>query len=85
MLVVDQAAGLKQYSTDSRVFMWAALLHDIGKPLVTKRHRGKITAYNHDREGAELTRRFLRPLTEEEDFIERVAWLVRYHMQILYV
>lgn len=41
MLVVDQAAGLKQYSTDSRVFMWAALLHDIGKPLVTKRHRGK--------------------------------------------
>jgi hypothetical protein len=32
MLVVDEAAGRKQYSSDSRVFMWAALLHDIGKP-----------------------------------------------------
>jgi len=85
MLVVDEAAGRKQYSSDSRVFMWAALLHDIGKPPVTKKRRGKITAYNHDREGAALARRFLLPLTREEDFVERVAWLVRYHMQLLYV
>lgn len=85
MLVVDEAAGRKRYSADGRVFMWAALLHDIGKPPVTRKRRGKITAYDHDREGAALTRRFLLPLTRDEDFVERVAWLVRYHMQLLYV
>lgn len=85
MLVVDRAAKLKQYSSDSRTFMWAALLHDIGKPATTKIHRGKITAYNHDKAGADLARRFLTALTDKTDFVTRVVWLVRYHMQILYV
>lgn len=85
LLVVDESASRKKYSSDPRVFMWAALLHDIGKPSTTKVRRGKITAYDHDRKGAELSRKFLAALTDESDFINRVSWLVRYHMQILYV
>lgn len=85
LLVVDEAARRKDYSTNSRVFMWAALLHDIGKPETTKVRRGRITAYDHDKRGAELARKFLSALTDEGDFIENVAWLVRFHMHILYV
>ncbi len=85
MLVVDEAAKRKSYSSDARVFMWAALLHDIGKPQTTKIRNGKITAYEHDRYGAELARSFLAELTNDAEFIGKVAQLVRYHMHIFYV
>ncbi len=85
LLVVDEAAARRQYSADPRAFMWAALLHDIGKPRATKVRGGRITAYGHDSIGAGLARNFLGALTAEKPFIERVAGLVKYHMQILYV
>lgn len=85
LLVVDEAAKRKNYSTDPRVFMWAALLHDIGKPQTTKVRKGRITAYDHDRKGAGLAHAFLSVFTNDMDFIDRVVWLVRYHMHILYV
>ena len=85
LLVVDHAAQRKAESTDARVFMWSALLHDIGKPSTTKIRNGKITAYNHDKIGADLAKEFLSVFTEDTDFISRVTWLVRYHMQLLFV
>ena len=85
LLVVDRAAAHKAFSADPRVFMWAALLHDIGKPDTTRERRGRITAYDHDRVGAELARALLRKVTGEADFSEAVVRLVRYHMQPLYV
>ena len=85
LLVVDEAAKRKEYSTNPRVFMWAALLHDIGKPETTKIRKGRITSYDHDKKGAELARSFLSKLTDEVDFIQTVGWLVRFHMHILYV
>ncbi|MET0015820.1 HDIG domain-containing metalloprotein [Oscillibacter sp.] len=85
LLVVDEAAGIKTKSADPRAFMWAALLHDIGKPSTTVRRNGKITSYDHDKAGALLTREFLGVFTADMDFIERTAQLVRYHMQILFV
>lgn len=85
LLVVDEAAKRKHESSDAKAFMWAALLHDIGKPTTTKVRKGRITAYDHDKVGAQLTREFLSALTEDTKFIEKVAQLVRYHMQVLYV
>lgn len=85
LLVVDEAAMVKGQSSDPRAFMWAALLHDIGKPSTTVRRKGRITSYDHDKVGAELTEVFLRVFTVDTDFISRVVSLVRYHMHILFV
>ena len=85
MLVIDVAATEKHKSKDAKAFMWAALLHDIGKPLATKNKNRKITSYDHDKLGAEMARNFLAEFVDEQDFIEKVVSLVRWHMQILFV
>lgn len=85
LLVVDRAALCRELSPNPLVFMWAALLHDVGKIPTTKIRRGRITAYDHDREGAAMAALFLRELTEDEDFIAGVTRLIRWHMQSLYV
>jgi tRNA nucleotidyltransferase (CCA-adding enzyme) len=85
MLVLDNAAKLKSESKDPKVFMWAALLHDIGKPDTTRIRNGKITSYDHDKLGYGLAKKFLSELTDDGEFIEKVAVLVRWHMQILFV
>lgn len=85
LMVVDEAAKRKTESKDEAVFMWTALLHDIGKPETTKTRKGRITAYNHDKVGAKRAKEFLSALLTDHDFIERVSNLVKYHMQILYV
>jgi len=85
MLVIDEAAQMKMKSSDNRVFMWATLLHDIGKPDTTRNRKGKITSYDHDKLGAELARAFLKQFHEDKEFIEKVVALVRWHMQILHV
>ena len=85
MQVVDIAAGKKHESRDPRAFMWAALLHDLGKKPTTRWRRGKITAYDHDKKGAELARRFLLACGQDEAFTAAVTALVRWHMQVLFV
>ncbi len=85
MLVVDEAAKRRNHSNDARAFMWAALLHDIGKPATTKTRKGKITSYDHDKVGARLARDFLSLFTGDHPFIDRVCSLILFHMHILYV
>ena len=85
LMVVDEAARRRQESSDPRAFMWAALLHDIGKPATTRSRKGRITAYDHDKVGAELTEEFLSAVTDDKQLIDKVVQLVKYHMQILYV
>ncbi len=85
MLVVDEAAKVRSQSRDERAFMWAALLHDIGKAETTRNRKGKITSYDHDTVGAVRAEEFLREFTGEEELIRRVAGLVRYHMHMLYI
>lgn len=85
MMVVDEAAKRRDGSEKPRVFMWAALLHDIGKGPTTKVRKGKITSYDHDEVGERMAREFLESFNQEEEFITQVAALVRWHMQLLFV
>lgn len=85
MLVVDQAARMKQKSRDPLSFMWAALLHDLGKAETTAEKKGRITAYNHEKVGAHLAEQFFHGLLEEKKTVLRITALIRWHMQILFV
>jgi putative nucleotidyltransferase with HDIG domain len=85
LLVVDLAAEGRHISESPRVFMWSALLHDLGKAHTTKVRRGKITAYDHDKHGAILAADFLEEFTDDEEFVTKVSQMVRWHMQILFV
>ncbi|MCY6372045.1 HDIG domain-containing metalloprotein [Clostridium ganghwense] len=85
MLVVDNAAEKKEVSEEPHAFMWAALLHDLGKKPTTKLRKGRITSYDHDRHGERIAREFLEELTNDEEFIDKVSALVRWHMQALFV
>lgn len=59
------------------------LLHDIGRPSTTARRKDKITSYDHSEVSAKLAKEPLSFFTVNMEFIEQVAQLVRYHMQIL--
>lgn len=85
MFVIDYASQEKNKSKNKEVFMWAALLHDIGKPKATKVRKGKITSYDHDKIGSNLASEFLSQLTNDSEFIKQVSYLVKYHMQVLFV
>lgn len=85
LLVVDEAAKKRGQSSDPPSFMWAALLHDIGKAETTRNKKGKITAYNHEKVGARQAVEFLKNFMEDEVRIDRITALIRWHMQILFV
>jgi tRNA nucleotidyltransferase (CCA-adding enzyme) len=78
--VVDIAAGLKHQSHHPEILMFAALLHDIGKPSTTCMREGKITAYGHDLEGDKLARIFLNELNASKQFVTATCKLIREHM-----
>lgn len=85
MLVVDEAARQKSRSKDPAAFMWAALLHDVGKADTTISSKGRITAYNHERAGAAQAEIFLKDFLDDPALIRRIVSLIRWHMQILFV
>lgn len=83
--VLDEAASLRELANNKREFIWAALLHDIGKKDTTKMRKGRWTAYDHDRVGAKLAENILRNVVEDDKFIRDVSNLIRYHMSYLYI
>ena len=85
MMVVDEGAIVRERSKDKKAFMWALLLHDLGKKPTTKLRKGKLASYNHDTVGAKMAREFLEYFNQDEVFINKVISLVRWHMQILFV
>lgn len=85
MLVTDLAAEKKNNSEDARSFMWAALLHDIGKAPTSKIRKDRITSYDHDKVGEVMCKKFLYEFTDDKTFVEKVSSLVRWHMQTLFV
>lgn len=63
---------------------WAALLHDLGKPVtmaVREDKDGRVTFYGHDQAGKELVLNLGRELRWSNENRERVAALIGMHMQ----
>jgi len=85
MMVVDEASKNRKDSTNPKVLMWSAFLHDIGKPETTRYRNGKITSYDHDKAGAVRCENLLKKVCSDEEFIRNVSVMVRWHMQILFV
>ncbi len=85
MLALEEAYKVKSQSNNISVFMWAILLHDLGKLKTTKVKKGKITSYNHDKVGYILSKKFLSYSPFDDNFIEKVSLLVRWHMQVLFI
>lgn len=86
MMVVDNAAYYREYANNKKAFMWAALLHDIGKIKTTRLRKGRLTSYNHDNVGYDESYVFLKRMGfKDERFIKEVQNLIKYHMHFLYI
>lgn len=78
--------GLVNYLEDplnGSILKWAALFHDVGKPLVKRRNPDKgnrITFYNHDGEGSRLFLEFADRYRWSKRAKQRVASLISMHM-----
>lgn len=80
MMVIDQAAKLREKSNYPLAYMFAAVCHDLGKITTTRRLHGKIVSYNHENE-LHLTKSFLKNITNNNDLIHSVLILVKNHMR----
>jgi poly(A) polymerase len=78
--VLDQAIALED--EPDLVLRWAAVLHDIGKP-VTRRFEAdsRVTFHHHEAVGARMSRTRLRALKYPKHVVEEVAELVFLHLR----
>lgn len=68
--------------TDDLNVLWAALLHDVGKPLTELHEEGKITNHGHDKIGASVAVNLLTRLKAPSAQIKEVEFLILQHMRI---
>ena len=82
-LAVDFAAGIvrrdKLSEAEAQVLLFAALCHDMGKPLTTTVENGRIRSKGHDRLGADIAGKFLRNLNIPRQAIAKILPLIREH------
>lgn len=83
MMVLDEAAKVKNETSNPRYFMVAALCHDFGKPLVTEynEEKGKIQSLGHDEAGVEPAKAFIKRVYNENDMTKYVKNMVELHMK----
>jgi poly(A) polymerase len=67
----------------SELLQWAALMHDIAKPVTAERDAatGAIHFYGHEKVGAEMARAILNRLRFPKKQIDEIAACVLHHMQ----
>ena len=84
MMVLDEAAKLRNKANNQLGFMYSALCHDFGKVITTTiKEDGKIISYNHERAGLKLVRRFLNRIIrkEDNDLRDYILNMTELHMQ----
>jgi len=81
LMVVDEAARLRTGEGERDDWlMWAALLHDLGKPETTKIEPDAVRSHAHDTVGAELAYQWLVRWRAPAKTVEAVRSLVRHHL-----
>ena len=81
MLVLDQAAKLREQAKEPLGLMLAALCHDLGKQMAIQNDHGRIRALGHEEAGLPLTEAFLSRITQEKKLHRYVANMVELHMR----
>jgi tRNA nucleotidyltransferase (CCA-adding enzyme) len=81
MMMLDVAAGYKQYSANPLGFMLSAVAHDFGKATCTHVVNGEIHAYEHEIAGIPLARDFIQRITGERALIKYLLNMVEHHMK----
>lgn len=72
--------SLKYCKSEDPIVKLAALIHDVGKPLVVKKQKdGTITFYNHEVLGASIASNIGRRFRLSKKDQERLVTLVRWH------
>lgn len=81
MMVLDNAALLKNETMEPFWFMIAALVHDFGKIITTKEVNGVIRSLEHEIKGLPLVEKFLDRISTEVKLKEYVLNLTKLHMK----
>ena len=81
MQVLDEAARLREESSEPLWFMLSALCHDFGKADATEEKNGALHAYGHEKTGLPLVQRFLSRITNEVKLTKYVLNMTEMHMQ----
>ena len=83
MMVVDEAAAVRDQAEHPFAFMLAALTHDLGKKVSTKlNEKGVWQAIGHERTGRSLVRRMLERLGADEETIHYCVDMCAMHMRV---
>jgi poly(A) polymerase len=61
---------------------WAALLHDVGKPLTRAVEHGRYRYHHHEQVGAQVSDRIGQDLKLSNADRERIRWLVEYQQSL---
>lgn len=84
MQALDASANIPYCDSDEQLLcMYAVLCHDLGKAVTTTEKNGRITSFNHAKEGVALTKAMLKRIMTYKERITCVARLVEYHMEPL--
>lgn len=81
MLVIDEAAKLRQKAKHELEFMLSALCHDFGKVTASEEIDGVIHAYEHEIQGVPLAENFLKKITDNKFIIKYVKNMTKNHMR----
>ncbi|MBQ7886608.1 MAG: HDIG domain-containing protein [Clostridia bacterium] len=83
MMVLRAAAQVKQQAKDQLAFMLAALCHDLGKAVSTKKNdKGAWASIGHENTGAPLCERMLSRLGVSKSVIGYVQNMCALHMRV---
>ena len=81
LMVVDEAALLRDGGDEDLALMLGALCHDLGKPFTTCADtEGRIRSPRHSERGVEPARALLERLRAPKDLARRVCALVEHHL-----